>query len=138
VRCPATGAAAAITIVIGSSASPERSGEYARACCRYKVMTNRYPASTMNASTAMTLAPVNGELRKNRSSSSGSARRRTTATNAAAATAASAKNARIRRLAQPAAGPWMTAYVSDPSSTIMRIWPGTSTRRGRGARDSGR
>ena len=34
------------------------------------MITNRNPASTMNDSTAITLAPVNGGLRKNRSSSS--------------------------------------------------------------------
>jgi len=50
----------------------------------------------MNDSTAITLAPQNGRLRKNRSSSSGSARRRSTATNAASAAADTANKVRIR------------------------------------------
>ena len=60
------------------------------------MITNRNPASTMNDSTAITLAPQNGRLRKNRSSSSGSARRRSTATNAASAAAEVANKVTIR------------------------------------------
>jgi hypothetical protein len=109
VTCPATGAAAAITIMAGSSDRPARSGESPRTCCRYRVITNRKPPSTMNASTAITLAPVNGRERKNRSSSRGSGWCRSTATKAARLAAATANSARIGTVVQPESGPWMTA-----------------------------
>jgi len=109
VTWPATGAATAITIMAGSSDSPARSGESPRTCCRYRVITNRKPPSTMNASTAITAAPVNGCERKNRSSSSGSGRRRSTGTKTARLTAATASSARIGADVHPETGPWMTA-----------------------------
>ncbi len=61
----------------------------------------RKPPSTANASTAIALAPLNGGLRKNRTSSSGCRRRDSTSTSAAAEAAAAANVATITGEAQP-------------------------------------
>src|SRR5882762_8651132 len=55
----------------------------------------------------------------------------------AVAAAATANRATMRVDVQPVPGPSMIAYVSDARLTITRIWPTGSTRRVRGARDSG-
>ncbi len=72
------------------------------------MLRKRNPASTPNASTAITLAPLNGTLRKNRISRSGCLRRDSTSTSAAAAAAAAANIAAINGDPQPSDGPSMT------------------------------
>ena len=86
----------------------------------------------------MTVAPLNGTLRKNRRSSSGSARR---------GSYASSGDQRDERPGpprtsvgaedQPARGDSMMAKVSPPSSAMTSSWPTGSGRRARAARDSG-
>ncbi len=98
---------------------------------------NRKPPSAANAHTAVTVAPVNGALRKNRGSTSGSATRRSQNGNASSAASATAASARISGEVQPWPGPSMIAAVPQPSSSTISTWPTGSSRRARGARDSG-
>ena len=72
---PDSGASSTVIAAIGKVYRPACSAERWRASCRYSVFRNRNPASAENAVMAITTAPVNGALRKNRRSSRGSARR---------------------------------------------------------------
>ncbi len=72
------------------------------------MLRKRKPPSTPNASTAIRLAPLNGTLRKNRTSRSGCSRRDSTSTSATAEAAARANIATISGEPQPSDGPSMT------------------------------
>ena len=65
------------------------------------MIRSRNPANAHSPVTAVSAAPENGMLRKNRRSTSGSARRGSQATNTASAAAAAAKHSRIRGPAHP-------------------------------------
>ncbi len=105
---PDTGANRKISTAMGSVSRPACSALKPRVSCRYRVFRNRKPPSTPNASTAITLAPLNGTLRKKRTSSSGWNRRDSTRTSATAATAATANMATISGEPHPADGPSIT------------------------------
>jgi hypothetical protein len=73
------------------------------------VFRKRNPPSAANAMTAVTVAPANGALPKNRGLSSGSVRRSSYGTNTARATAASPNRPAISGEPQPLEGPSMIA-----------------------------
>ncbi len=101
------------------------------------MLRKRKPPSAAKAQTAVTVAPANGALAKNRGSTSGSATRRSQSGKATSAASAAAARARISGEVQPLAGPSMIAAVPQPSSTTISSCPTGSSRRGRGERDSG-
>ena len=72
---PEIGAKMTVITANGSALSPAWSGVKPRTFCRYRVLRSRKPASAANPHSAMTVAPENGTLRKNRGSISGSTRR---------------------------------------------------------------
>ena len=62
-------------IAIGSRCRPACTADMARTSCRYSVARKRKPPTAAVALIAVSTAPANGALRKNRGSSTGSARR---------------------------------------------------------------
>ncbi len=101
------------------------------------VFSRRNPPRPANADTAITVAPANGALRKNRTSSSASRRRISYQAKLVPVTAATAKQAMITGEVQPRPGPSMIAYTSVASVIITSNCPTGSNRRARGAFDSG-
>ncbi len=91
-RYPDSGAKNSVMPAIGSRYRPASSADSPRVSWRYSVLRNRKPPSAANAATAITKAPVNGALRKNRSSSSGSRRRGSYHSSVASAARATAKH----------------------------------------------
>ncbi|CAM5245678.1 hypothetical protein STANM309S_05223 [Streptomyces tanashiensis] len=71
---PDSGAKTKVMPAIGSIQSPADSGESPRTSWRYSVFRKRKPPSEAKAQTAMTVAPLNGALRKNLRSMRGSRR----------------------------------------------------------------
>lgn len=98
---------------------------------------NRKPPRAPNAHTAMTVAPLNGALRKKRRSISGSARLGSYRISPVSAHSATPAKDRISGDVQPATGPSMIAYVTAPRVAMTSNWPTGSGRRGLAARDSG-
>ncbi len=101
------------------------------------VLSRRNPPSPANAETAITVAPANGTLRKNRTSSRASWRRISYQAKLVPVTAATTKQAMISGDVQPRPGPSMIPYTSVASVSITSNCPTGSNRRARGAFDSG-
>jgi len=93
-------------------------------------------AAALNAS-APSITPENAGRRNSRGSSSGSATRRSTAAKAPSATAARPKAARVPPSVQPCDPARTAPYVTAPANAAKTAVPAQSTRRPRGARDSG-
>jgi len=102
-----------------------------------RLFRNRKPENAPTAPMAITVAPENGALRKNRNSSSGLTRRGSWASSVPTATSAKASRPSVVGDVQPACGASMIASVRLASATITSSWPTASTGRGQGALDSG-
>src|SRR3954453_18853520 len=73
-------------------------------------------------------------MRNSRTSSSGAAVRNSSRTKATASTTAAAAGASTLAESQPAVGPWITAYTSEPIARQLVTAPGTSSRAWSGSR----
>src|SRR3954452_739526 len=73
-------------------------------------------------------------MRNSRTSSSGAAVRNSSRTKATARTTAAAAGTSTLAERQPAVGPWITAYTSEPTARQLVTAPGTSSRAWWGSR----
>ena len=119
-RCPTSqpdsGANTTVIAAIGNVSKPACNAENPRTDCRYSEFRNRNPDNAENPQTAISVAPENGALRKNRGSSSGSSRRRSYRTSDTNAAAQSTKHPMISGEPHPADCPSMIAYTRLPST----------------------
>ena len=92
---------------------------------------NRKAPQPVSASTAVTVAPANGMLRKKRRSMNGSWRRDSKARNPVKASAATVRTARVPGSVQPFDGASMRTYTSANNVVMPSNWPMGSMSRSR-------